>query len=156
MSFPVFRQLDSMDCGPTCLQMVAKFWGKNYTLQNLREKCHITREGVSLLGVSDAAESIGLRSIGVKLTWKQLRDEAKLPCIVHWNQSHFVVVSNVEKRKNEYYVEVADPASGLLKYSSNDFLKSWLQSEDGTQGIALLLEPTPTFYEEIDEEKKKY
>ena len=145
-----------MDCGPTCLQMVAKFWGKNYTLQNLREKCHITREGVSLLGVSDAAESIGLRSIGVKLTWKQLRDEAKLPCIVHWNQSHFVVVSNVEKRKNEYYVEVADPASGLLKYSSNDFLKSWLQSEDGTQGIALLLEPTPKFYEEIDEEKKKY
>ena len=75
MSFPHYTQLDSMDCGPTCLRIIAAFYGRHYSLQNLRDRCHITREGVSLLGISDAAESIGLRSVGVKLTWQQLRDE---------------------------------------------------------------------------------
>lgn len=92
MSFPNYIQLDSMDCGPTCLRIIAAFYGRHYSLQNLRDRCHITREGVSLLGISDAAESIGLRSVGVKLTWQQLRDEANFPYIIHWNQRHFVVV----------------------------------------------------------------
>ncbi len=92
MSFPYYTQLDAMDCGPTCLKIIAQFYGKRYSLQTLRERCHITREGVSLLGISDAAESIGLRSVGVKLTWQQLRDEANFPYIIHWNQRHFVVV----------------------------------------------------------------
>ena len=88
MRFPHYTQLDAMDCGPTSLRIVAQFYGRHYSLQNLRERCHITREGVSLLGISDAAESIGLRNTGVKITWHQQRDEANQPCIVHRNQQH--------------------------------------------------------------------
>ena len=148
-------QLDAMDCGPTCLRMVAKFYGRSYSLQSLRELCHITREGVSLLGISDAAEAIGFRTTGVKITWKQLRDEMPFPCIVHWNQRHFVVVYGVAKRRKGIFVKVADPASGLLEYRAEDFLKSWLQTEGKTEGIALMLEPTPQFYQEEGEEKQK-
>ena len=126
MYFPSYLQLDSMDCGPTCLRMIAKFYGKSYSLQALRDKCHITREGVSMLGISDAAESIGFRTTGVKLTWNQLKEEMPLPCIAHWNQKHFVVVYAIDKKGT---VTVADPAAGILKYSVNDFLKCWLQSE---------------------------
>lgn len=151
--FPHILQHDSMDCGPTCLRMIAKYYGKNYSLQTLRDKCHITRGGVSMLGISDAAESIGFRTIGVKLTWNQLREEMPLPCIVHWNQNHFVVVYAIEKKG---FVTVADPAAGILKYSVNDFLKCWLQSEDNEHGLALILEPTPTFYKEEGEEDRNY
>ncbi len=156
MKFPSLAQLDAMDCGPTCLRMVAKFYGRSYSLQYLRERCHITREGVSLLGISDAAEAIGFRTTGVKITWGQLRDEMPFPCIVHWNQCHFVVVYGIAKRRNGIFVKVADPASGLLEYRSEDFLKSWFQAEGKTEGIALMLEPTPQFYHEEGEEKQKY
>lgn len=146
-----------MDCGPTCLRMVARFYGKSYSLQNLRDRCHITREGVSLLGISDAAESIGFRTTGVKVTWTQMVEEMPMPCIVHWNQRHFVVVYDVVKKRGSYKVVVADPASGLLEYKAEDFLKSWLESEEKTEGIALILEPTPKFYEEDgDDERRHY
>ena len=146
-----------MDCGPTCLKMVAKFYGKNYSLQNLRDRCHITREGVSLLGISDAAESIGFRTTGVKVTWTQMVEEMPLPCIVHWNQRHFVVVYDVVKKHGVYKVMVADPASGLLEYTEEDFRGLWLESERKTEGIALILEPTPKFYEEEgDDERRHY
>lgn len=146
-----------MDCGPTCLRMVAKFYGKNYSLQNLRDRCHITREGVSLLGISDAAESIGFRTTGVKVTWRQMVEEMPLPCIVHWNQRHFVVVYDVVKKHGVYKVMVADPASGLLEYTEEDFRGLWLESERKTEGIALILEPTPKFYEEeSDDERRHY
>ena len=152
-TFPHVHQLDAMDCGPACLRMIAKFYGKSYSLQTLREKCHITREGVSMLGISDAAESIGFRTTGVKLTWEQLREEMPLPCIAHWNQKHFVVVYDIDKKG---MVTVADPASSLLKYKTEDFLKCWLQSENKEYGLALLLEPTPAFYKEEGEEDHKY
>jgi ATP-binding cassette subfamily B protein len=97
--FPLFKQLDSMDCGPSCLRMVAKYYGKSYTLQSLRSKSFITKSGVSMLGISDAAESIGFRTRGYRLTWEQLRDEVPLPCIVHWNQRHFVVVYKIKKHR---------------------------------------------------------
>ncbi len=97
--FPLFKQLDSMDCGPCCLRMVAKYYGKTYTLQSLRSKSFITKSGVSMLGISDAAESIGFRTRGYRLTWEQLRDEVPLPCIVHWNQRHFVVVYKIKKHR---------------------------------------------------------
>lgn len=146
-----------MDCGPTCLQMISSFYGKSYSLQGLRSKCHISREGVSLLGISDAAELIGFRTAGVKITWEQLRDEANLPCIVHWNQRHFVVVYKIKKEKKSWMVYVSDPAHGLLKYTEEQFLKSWLQdkSADAHKGIALLLEPTPKFYSEKGDEDKR-
>ena len=97
--FPLFKQLDSMDCGPSCLCMVAKYYGKSYTLQSLRSKSFITKSGVSMLGISDAAESIGFRTRGYRLTWEQLREEVPLPCIVHWNQRHFVVVYKIKKHR---------------------------------------------------------
>lgn len=90
-----------MDCGPTCLRIVARFYGKNYSLQSLRDRCHLTREGVSMLGISDAAESIGFRTSGVKVTWEQFRDEMPLPCIAHWNQRHFVVVYEIKKHRGD-------------------------------------------------------
>ena len=123
MPFPHYTQLDAMDCGPTSLRIIAQYYGKHYSLQSLREKCHISREGVSLLGISDAAEAIGFRSTGVKLSWEQLRDEANLPCIVHWNQQHFIVVYRIAKRHGQWWVWVSDPAQGLLKYSEAQFRK---------------------------------
>ena len=149
-SFPTYRQLDSMDCGSTCLRIVSKHYGKFYSAATMREQCRTTREGVSLLGISDAAESIGFRTISVKLTFRQLCDEAPLPCIIHWNQRHFVVVYKIRKGK----VYVSDPAAGLLAYNTDKFCKSWLSTENGENtpcGIALLLEPTPAFYDEQDE-----
>lgn len=178
MPFPHYTQLDAMDCGPTSLRIIAQFFGKHYSLQSLREKCHISREGVSLLGISDAAEAIGFRTTGVKLTWEQLRNEANLPCIVHWNQQHFVVVYRIAKRHGQWWVWVSDPAQGLLKYSEAQFRKAWEQSRElpdlaavlseyragrpvalpdtsGGKGIALLLEPTPAFYKEKGDEDKR-
>lgn len=155
-------QRDSMDCGPTCLHMVARYYGKRYSIQTLRQRCHITREGVSLLGISEAAESIGLRATGVKITWEQLCNEMVFPCIVHWNQKHFVVVCGIESKKSRTVVKVADPASGILEYDSISFCRSWLQSDDENDphGVALMLEPTPDFYMDEDDiignEEKKY
>lgn len=89
--FPHYLQLDAMDCGPTCLRMIAKYYGKSYSLETLRSRSFITREGVSMLGISDAAESIGFRTSGVRISLKQLKEDMPLPCILHWNQNHFVV-----------------------------------------------------------------
>lgn len=162
--FPTYRQLDAMDCGPTCLRIVAKHYGKSWSAQILRERCHITNAGVSLLGISDAAESIGFRTGGVRITWEQLRDEVPLPCIAHWNQNHFIVIYKIAKRRGRWKVFVSDPAAGLLEYDADKFLKSWLHSHDPeqadgeqtqpTNGIVLMLEPTPEFYREKDEERK--
>lgn len=149
-----------MDCGPTCLRMIAKFYGKNYTLQSLRSKCHITRGGVSMLGISDAAELIGFRTKGMKLTWEQLRDEVPFPCIVHWNQNHFVVIYDIKKRrKDRDMVYVADPGHGLLKYGKEEFLKCWYSTveDEDRIGTALLLETTPRFYSDSgSEEESKF
>lgn len=152
-SFPTYFQHDSMDCGPTCLRMIAKFYGKSYSLQTLRDRCHISREGVSMLGICDAAESIGFRATGVKLTWNQLKEELPLPCIVHWNHKHFVVVYSIESKNS---VMVADPATGLIKYGYNEFLKSWLGTRENTYGLALILEPTPQFYQIEGDNECKY
>lgn len=143
--FPLYKQLDQMDCGPTCLQMISKHYGKNYSLQQLRSNSFISREGVSLLGINEAAESIGFRTLGVKISFNKLVEEAPLPCIVHWNQNHFAVVYKTRKNK----IFVADPAGGLITYSTEEFKKSWLSTVDNGQqtGVALLLEPSPAFYE---------
>lgn len=147
--FPHYYQHDTMDCGPTCLRMVAAFHGRRYSLEGLRAKSFITREGVSMLGISEAAEKIGFRSMCVQVGYEMLQ-EAPMPCIVHWNQQHFVVVYRADKRR----VWVADPAAGRLKYSREEFLRCWLSSrkEGEDRGVALLLEPTPEFYAQEDEE----
>ncbi len=176
--FPHYKQLDAMDCGPTCLRMIAKFYGKTYSLQNLREKSKVTREGVSLLGISEAAEAIGMRTMGVKISFEQLQKEAPLPAIVHWKQNHFVVVYKISSsssmrgrerssssprrrgQKKSCKIYVADPAAGLLVYSKDEFIQNWqsTKSDGENKGVALLLETTPDFYAQNDEknDKKKF
>ena len=166
MRFPFFKQLDSKDCGSSCLRMVAKYYGRSFSLQHIRSLSYSTREGVSMLGMSEAAENMGFRSRGVRLTWEQLRDEAPLPCIVHWNQNHFVVVTAItrkgwslpffRKKATPEVVHVADPAHGLIKYDKPEFLKCW--SAQANEGIALLIEPASEFYKEEDEgsDKKRF
>jgi ATP-binding cassette subfamily B protein len=124
--------------------MIARHYGRSYSVQELRKKSFITREGVSMLGISDAAEAIGFRTLGVKISFEKLRKEAPLPCIVHWNQNHFAVVHKI--KKNE--VHVADPAVGLITYSIDEFLHSWLSVKGDTDaaGVAMILEPTRDFY----------
>jgi ATP-binding cassette subfamily B protein len=146
MGFPYYKQPDQMDCGPTCLRMVAKHFGRNFKVQTLRQLCEINREGVSLLGISDASEKIGFRSLGAKLTIENLK-EAELPCILHWRQNHFVVLYKIKKGK--YYI--ADPGSGLVTLTEAEFAKNWLADTTNGEGIALLLSPTPYFYEQEDE-----
>jgi ATP-binding cassette, subfamily B, bacterial len=150
---PFTRQLDAKDCGPACLRMIAGFHGKNFSIQFLRDRCYITRGGVSLLGISDAAESIGLKTLGVKLTWDQLFKEAPLPCIVHWNQNHFVVVVKAGRNK----VLVADPALGMVKYSVKEFKKNWISSKNEGQevGLCLLIETTPEFFHQEGDSVKR-
>lgn len=154
-SFPHFTQHDQMDCGPTCLRMIAAFYGKHYTLNEMREISFITHLGVSMLGISMAAENLGFHTIGVQISFWQLVKEARLPCIVHWNQQHFVVVYRITQKN----VWIADPSAGKIKYSKEEFCHCWLSAkEDGIDtGVALLLEPTPEFYvSKDDEEREKY
>jgi len=155
-SFPHYHQLDAMDCGPACLRMIAKHYGRNYTLQTLREKSFITREGVSMLGISDAAEIIGFRTIGVKVSFEQLVKDVVFPCILHWNQRHFVVCYDIKQKKDGYAIKIADPTGGLLTYAEKEFKKCWLSGVVNNEqiGAALLLEPTPDFYEHEDEKEK--
>jgi ATP-binding cassette subfamily B protein len=150
MRFPFYQQLDEMDCGPTCLQMVAKHYGRYYPLEELRSRSFVTREGVSLLGISDAAEAIGFRTIGVKIPFEKFKDQVSLPCIVHWYQRHFIVVYKVHKDK----VFVADPGIGLISYTKEEFESGWLSANQNGQhqGIALLLEPLPAFFEQHSDE----
>ena len=138
-----------MDCGPSCLRMIAKFYGKSYSLHTLREKSYLSRDGVSMMGISEAAESIGFRTMGVSLTPEKLFSSAPLPIVVHWKQNHFVVVYKVSRDT----VFVADPAFGLVKYTKAEFLKNWISvQEDGEKkGLAMLLETTPDFYAEEGE-----
>ncbi|MGZ3813365.1 MAG: cysteine peptidase family C39 domain-containing protein, partial [Mucilaginibacter sp.] len=146
MPFPHYKQFDQMDCGPTCLRMVAKHYGRNFTVQTLRKHCEINKEGVSLLGISDAAGKIGFRSIGVKLSAVELK-EAELPCILHWRQNHFVVLYKIKNHK--YYL--ADPASGLVTLDETNFSANWQGDKKTFEGIALLLTPSPLFYQQEDE-----
>lgn len=147
--FPSYIQLDAMDCGPTCLRIISKYYGRNFSIQYLREKSFITREGVSMLGISDAAEAIGFRTNGVKITFEQLVSEKPLPCILHWNQNHFVVCYAIKKKKNDNYeIKISDPVGEKYTLNKAEFLKCWIstKSESEDIGVALLLEPTPDFY----------
>ncbi len=157
MSFPHYHQPDAMDCGPTCLRIVARYYGKFYNIQTLRERSYITREGVSLLGTSRAAESIGFRSIGVKISFEQLVTEATLPAIVHWNQNHFVVVYKISGKKGKEIVSVSDPGGGLVTFTREEFIRCWASTvEEGEKmGVALLLETTPDFYATADDKPNK-
>ncbi|MGX5689289.1 peptidase domain-containing ABC transporter [Arcticibacter tournemirensis] len=149
--FPVDRQLDMMDCGPACLKTIAKFYGKYYSLQYLREKCGLSREGVSFIDLSYAAESIGLRSMSIKASIQDLYEKVPLPCIIHWANSHFIIVYKVAAKR----IYVSDPAKGLLSYTYEEFGKSWYKVDyEYKQGVLLALEPQSDFKLIHENEKK--
>jgi ATP-binding cassette, subfamily B, bacterial len=143
--FPFYKQLDSLDCGPTCLRMIAKYYKKTYSISYLKELSFQNKEGVSLSSISDAAEHIGFKTLSVKLDINRLINDVPLPCIAHWNQNHFVVVYST----SEKHIFVADPAHGLIKYSNQEFMQGWNTNEDN-EGVLLLLETTSLFFEKED------
>lgn len=146
MPFPTYKQFDKMDCGPTCLRMIAKYYGKKFTSQYLRQQCGINRDGMSLLSLTEAATNLGFRTVPLKVTLEELKNENVLPAIAFWGQNHFVVLVKITKHK----VHVADPGSGMLRYTHEQFLSNWVLPIDREKkrGVALLLEPTSKFYEE--------
>ena len=139
------KQHDSMDCGITCLQMIYAYYKSNISQSALSNICHVTTEGVSLLGIKDAAVKLGLYTISGRLKIDEL-SAATLPCILHWNQNHFVVLYKIKKRKKYY---IADPDKGLIVYSEDEFKSHWIETiSDGKEkGIAMFFEPTQAFYE---------
>lgn len=143
-----------MDCGPTCLRMVSAFYGKEYTLDYLRSISHITKNGVSFLGLSEASEKIGFRTLVGKLSYNQLKEEVPLPCILHWNQDHFVVLYDIKGKtwyRREEKLVIGDPGHNLVEVDVETFKKCWVSTQDN-KGIALLLETTPEFYQPMSEE----
>jgi len=151
MSFPHYYQPDAMDCGATCLRMIAKYYGKEYSIETLREKCFTAKDGVSLLSISKTAEDLGLKSIGGRVTYAKLTTEVPLPCILHWNQEHFVVLYRVEKGKlfsKSLKLYIADPRKGFLTYTEQEFKQNWVstQSAGKEKGVVLFFEPTSDFY----------
>ena len=147
-SFPFEYQLDSMDCGPACLKIIAKHFGKYYSLQHLRDLCGITREGVSFLDLSYGAEKVGLHTLAVKTSINDLISKVPLPCIIHWQNSHFIVVYKTTKAK----ILVSDPAKGLISYSHADFEKGWYKAGVDS-GALLAIEPMADFMQRDLEEK---
>ncbi len=158
ISFPHFLQRNQMDCGPTCLYIICKHYGRNFSIEKLRELTEIGKEGVNILGISDAAEKIGFRTQALQLSLKDLKNNIQLPCILHWRQNHFVVLYKI--KKDAFYI--SDPGKNLLKYTEKEFVQQWLSTEEGNEkiGIVLMLEPTPLFYnnqydEDFNEQKSK-
>lgn len=147
LRFPHYKQYDEMDCGPTCLYIICKYYGKIFSLDFLRQLARTTRLGSSLLGISEAAEKLGLRTIGAKLGYDDLLNDVSFPCIGYWHQRHFIVIYKVTQKK----VYVSDPAFGLIKYSKEEFLKGW--GADNGQGVVLSLSVTPAFHAQEDDKQ---
>ena len=146
--FRYFAQIDATDCGPAALRMVAMHHGKHFSLENLRERSEKGKLGVNLLGISKAAESIGLRSLGARLSFEELC-KANLPAIVHWNQNHFVVLYNVKGKGADRKMYIADPATGKVKLGVAEFCKSWFSTVSGGEG-------TRPFFHENPAQGKSY
>lgn len=153
-------QLDQMDCGPACLSMISNHYGKELSIQFFREKTYISREGISMLGIRQAAEQIGFNTIPLKLSLEKLKELVKssripLPAIMHWNQSHFVILVDIKKSffSQKLIFKVADPGYGFITLSEVKFRHSWIGSND--EGVALFIEPSPSFYTHLQVKKEK-
>lgn len=154
--FYVYKQLNEMDCGPTCLKMICKFYGKEINTETIRKYSGFNKEGVSLLGLSDAAEKIGFITKGFLIDFEDLNSKITFPAILHWGQNHFVIIKNIRysnnyfrKEKNEHIIEIVDPAIGLIALKKNVFLDKWVSSKDVQNkklGVVLTLEPTNSFF----------
>jgi ATP-binding cassette, subfamily B, bacterial len=149
--FPFYKQMDRIDCGPTCLKMIAKYYGKTITIEYLREKAFLTKQGVTLSGIAEAAETIGMHTFSAKVNLNSLKVEVPLPCIAHWRQRHYVIVYGIKGD----VIYVADPDFGLLEYSTVDFLKGWINENPTieSKGVVLLIEPTPEFYQKENQQE---
>ncbi|MCS4229103.1 peptidase domain-containing ABC transporter [Sphingobacterium sp. BIGb0165] len=145
--FPHYKQMDMMDCGATCLRMIFKYYGQLVSIHKIRKLCQTTKNGVNLLGISEAAEKLGFRTYGVRLSLEQLK-EVQLPCILHWNQNHFVVLYRMKKGR----YSIADPATGLVTFQEKEFSKNWYSTRELHSGLSLLLSPGPDFYQLDDDE----
>ena len=144
-NFPFYEQYDLMDCGAACLRMIAKYHGRYYSLDYLGELTYLNREGVSLLGISDAAEQIGLKTLAASVPYNRLADDIPLPAIAHWDENHFVVVYEVTDK----HVWVGNPATRLEKISKQEFITHWGNPRHFApeSGVLLMLEKTPAFEE---------
>jgi len=152
--FTTYRQLDAMDCGPTCLKIVFKHYGKQINLEGIKRAAQIGSTGVSLLGMAEAAEKYGFRTLSARISFEQLLEDAPLPCILHWNQYHFVVLTPDANAKK---LTIADPARGLITLTKADFIKNWISvtKEGEPKGIVLLLTPRANFYQQEDDRDKE-
>ncbi|MEY8685298.1 peptidase domain-containing ABC transporter [Bacteroides sp. AN502(2024)] len=138
--FPVEYQMDSQDCGPASLKIIAKYFGRYYSLQYLRDRCGITNQGVSLLDLSTGAESIGLRTLAIKCTIEEVVGSVPFPAVLFWNENHFIVIYHADKR----HVWVSDPAKGRIKYTHEEFRRGWYPKGE-EKGVLLAVEPTVDF-----------
>lgn len=158
MRFPFIKQPDSMECGATCLRMICSYYGKKYSEETAQELCLVTRNGVSLMSMSDAAEYWGFRTLCGRISLEKLVAQRPFPCILHWNQDHFIVLYDVVRKRNgKHLFCIADPAKGLLKLDEERFKDGWLSTKSGGEekGILMALQPTPAFFEHEDESHTK-
>ena len=155
MPFPSTLQRNQMDCGPTCLYIICNYYKVNISIEKLRELTEIGKEGVNMLGISDAAEKIGFKTLPAQCNIKELTNDIKLPAILHWGQQHFVVLykasppTPLQRRGGKgYRFYISDPAKGLIKYNQQEFEQYWLSSKDenGRTGVVLTVEPSVDFY----------
>ncbi len=147
-----------MECGATCLRMIAKFYGKEYSAETMQRLCVVTREGVSLLSMSDAAEHLGFRTVCGRITLEKVVEQRPFPCILHWNQEHFVVLYDVKTRRDgEHVFYIADPGKNLLRIDEETVRNAWIstRTRGEEKGILMALQPTPSFYEKTDEKQNK-
>lgn len=156
-SFPHIKQSDSMECGATCLRMIAKYYGKEYSAETMQQLCLVTHEGVSLLSMSDAAEDLGFRTICGRMTLEKVVEQRPFPCILYWNQEHFVILYDVKTKRNGKPVfYIADPGKALLHIDLDSLKNAWISTRTNGEekGILMALQPTPAFYEKDDEHRK--
>lgn len=156
--FPIYFQLDGMDCGPACLRMISQWFGKKYNSEYIRNLMHVSKRGVNMLDICEAAEKLGLRARGGRISWTDIKD-VPLPIIVHWDKKHFVVVYKIKKKINgNYSVYIADPSRGLLTYNETDFLRYWIAEEKNgiAEGYLITFEATPAFYKETSKSEIRF
>jgi ATP-binding cassette subfamily B protein len=145
--FPFYRQIDQYDCGPACLKIISKYFGRNFSNEHLRDICNITPDGITMKSLINAAEKLGFQTVPALIPFTVLAEQAPLPCVVYWRDRHFVVVYEIKNNS----VSVSDPSHGLIKYTKQEFIEAWQNDKnanDESEGIVTLLEPTLKFHEQ--------
>lgn len=144
--FEWVKQHDSMQCGVSCLAMICRYYRRNYSLEYLDGFCHANIAGVSMLGIAEGAQSVGLDVMTVAASTDELK-EIVLPCILHWHQNHFVVLYGISK--NGKYYRVADPGKGLITYTRRELESHWISSviDGDSTGTVMQLTPGKNFYD---------